>query len=273
MSLLQLVELYACHVGASLGYKWQLTVLVRRLPWTVTDLTVPQIDAYLTKALEKLSPATVQNHRRMLGTLRRFALRENLVVDQCTRTLRRVKTISPNPIAWTQSEISHLVAVAKEMPGRTAYCALSEVLPAYVIVAYTTGLRAGDMLAIRHDQIRNDRLSLVIHKTNTPHVAVLTEQCLAAIHELPRRGGRIFGDLIPCRQLSRHFRRLVLRAGMAGSSKFLRRSSATFAELNGIDATGHLGHRTAQMKKHYVDMAIMSQNRRAVPPLELLHHS
>jgi integrase len=274
MSLLNLVDLYCNHVGASLGYRWQLIVLVRRLAdWTVTDLTVPRIDAYLTAALAKLSPSTVQNHRRMLGTLRRFALREGLAVDQCTRTLRRVKTICPNPIAWTQAEISHLVEVAREMPGRTAYCNLCEVLPAYVIVAYTTGLRAGDMLSIRHDQIRGDRLSLVIHKTNQPHVAVLTDQCLAAIRELPRRGGRIFGDLIPCRQLSRHFRRLVLRAGMAGSSKFLRRSSATFAELNGIDATGHLGHRTAQMKRHYVDMAIMSQNRRAVPPLELVHHS
>jgi len=273
MSLLDLVDLYCVHVAASLGYRWQLTVLVRRLPWNVADLTVPKIDAYLTTALQKLAPATVQNHRRMLGTLRKFAIREGLVVDQCTRPIRRVKTPCPNPIAWTQAEIAHLVAVAREMPGRTAYCALSEVLPAYVIVAYTTGLRAGDMLSIRHDQIRGDRLSLVIRKTNQPHVAVLTEQCLAAIRELPRRGGRIFGDLIPERQLSRHFRRLVLRAGMAGSSKFLRRSSATFAELNGIDATGHLGHRTAQMKRHYVDMAIMSQNRRAVPPLELAHHS
>ena len=273
MSLLQLVDLYCVHVGASLGYKWQLTVLVRRLPWQVTDLTVPQIDAYLTAALAKLSPSTVCNHRRMLGTLRRFALREGMLVDQCTRPLRRVKTISPNPVAWTQAEIAHLVTVAETMPGRTAYCALKEVLPAYVIVAYTTGLRAGDMLAIRHDQIRGDRLSLVIRKTNQPHVAVLTDQCLAAIRQLPRRGGRIFGDLIPARQLSRHFRRLVIRAGLSGSSKFLRRSSATFAELNGIDATGHLGHRTAQMKRHYVDQAIMAQNRRAVPPLELIHHS
>ena len=111
MSLLELVEMYCCHVGASLGYRWQLIVLVRRLAtWTVSDLTVPKIDAYLTTALAKLSPSTVQNHRRMLGTLRRFALREGLLVDQCTRTLRRVKTISPNPVAWTQAEIAHLVA-------------------------------------------------------------------------------------------------------------------------------------------------------------------
>lgn len=273
MTLLQLVDLYCIHVGASLGYRWQLIVLVRRLNWTVTDLTVSKIDAYLTTALEKLSPATVLNHRRMLGTLRRFAIRESLLVDQCTRPLRRVKTIAPNPVAWTQAEIAHLVAVASDMPGRTAYCECKDVFPAYVIVAYTTGLRAGDMLSIRHDQIRGDRLSLVIRKTGQPHVCVLTDQCLAAIRSLPRRGGRIFGDLIPPRQLSRHFRRLVLRAQMAGSSKFLRRSSATFAELSGIDATGHLGHKTAQMKRHYIDMAIMSQNRRAVPPLELVHHA
>lgn len=244
-------------------------MLCRRLPWTAADLTVEKIDAYLTKALEKLSPSTVANHRRMLTTLRRFAMRESLCVDQCTRSVRRVKVVLPPVRAWSHAEIADLIDAAKTMPGNTAHCALRDVFPAYVVVAYTSGLRAGDMLAIRHDQIRGHRLSLVLHKTGQQHVVALTDQCLAAIRSLPVRGPRIFGDLIPARQLHRHFRRLVQYAKMAGSSKFLRRSSATYAELSGIDATGHLGHRTANMKKHYLDVLLLSENRKPVPELAL----
>jgi integrase len=273
MSILSLVDLYANHVGASAGYRWQLIVLCRRLPWQAADLTVAKIDEYLTKALTKLSPSTVQNHRRMLVTLRRFAIQEGLCVDQCTRSIRRVKTAHPCPRAWSHAEIAQLVATASRITGNTASCPLRVFLPAYVVVAYTTGLRAGDMLSIRHDQIRGNRLSLVMGKTGQPHVCVLTDQALAAIRELPVQGPRIFGDLCAPRQLPRHFHRLVKEAGLHGSSKFLRRSSATYAELNGIDATGHLGHRTANMKKHYVDMLLMSENRRAVPELELVHNA
>lgn len=271
MPILKLVDLYCTHVAASAGYRWQLIVLCRRLPWQASDLTVEKIDAYLTKALEKLSPSTVANHRRMLVTLRRFALREGLCVDQCTRSVRRVKVVLPPVRAWSHAEIAHLVKAASTMPGNTAYCPLRVVLPAYIIVAYTTGLRAGDMLSIRHDQIRGHRLALVLRKTGQQHVVPLTAQCLAAIRNLPVRGPRIFGDLIPERQLHRHFHRLVAYAKMAGSSKFLRRSSATYAELAGIDATGHLGHRTANMKRHYLDVLLLSENRRPVPEVPSLN--
>jgi integrase len=268
MRLCDFAQEYVIRVGGSPGYAEQLRVLTKRLPWHVSDLTVDQIDRYLTTALQSLAATTVNNHRRMLNTLRKAALREGLLRDECIRPIRRVKAIFPEVRAWSHEEIKHLISTAKTLTGNTAHCPLSVFMPAYIVFAYTSGLRLGDMLAIRWDQVRGHRLSLVIHKTSQQHVVVLTDQALAAIASLPRRGsGRIFGDLVSRRQFINHFRALVRKAELPGSSKFLRRSSATYAELSGIDATGHLGHRTADMKKRYLDIVILSENRRAVPAL------
>jgi integrase len=208
----------------------------------------------------------------MLNTLRRAASKEGLVVDECTRGLRRVKCNRPLVRAWSHEEIRHLLAVAAEMPWSTHACPLRVFLPAYILVGYATGLRLGDMLQIRHDQIRGNKLSLVLNKTGQPHVAVLTSQSLAAIATLPRgRGGRIFGDLVSRRQLINHFRRLMRRSGLPGSSKFLRRSSATYAEIAGINPSGHLGHLTPGLaQRHYVDALLVGECKRAVPEVPLL---
>jgi integrase len=261
---------YVTRVGGSAGYAEQMRVLTKRLHWETSELTVARIDSYLTTALTKLAGTTVNNHRRMLNTLRKAAIADGVVVDECTRPIRRVKATFPAVRAWSHDEIKHLISVAQTMTGNTFACPLNIFMPAYIVFAYTSGLRLGDMLAIRYEQIRGHRLSLVLQKTRQQHVCVLTDQSLAALEALPRRGdGRIFGALVSRRQFINHFRLLVRSAKLPGSAKFLRRSSATYAEISGIDATGHLGHLTADMKRRYLDLLILSEHRRAVPPLVL----
>jgi site-specific recombinase XerD len=269
MTLREFAEAYALQSGASPGYREQLIVLTKRLPWGVADLTVSNIDAYLTHALGHLAASTVNNHRRMLSTLRRAALRDGLVVDDCTRPIRRVKHTLPMVRAWTHDEMRHLLSVAAEMPGNTLHCPLKVLLPAWILVGYSSGLRLGDMLAITHDSLRGDRLALVLRKTRQPHVIVLDQQALEAIRSLPRRGPKIFGGLVGRSRIIVAMRSLVKRAGLTGSGKYLRRSSATYAQLAGMDATGHLGHLTPGMKRHYLDPVILSDLKRAVPSLDM----
>jgi hypothetical protein len=270
MDLVDFARSYALRSGASPGYTEQLVVLTKRLPWGVTDLTVDKIDAYLTTALSHLAASTVHNHRRMLSTLRRAALRDGLLVDDCTRPIRRVKHTLPMVRAWTHSEMAHLLSVAAEMPGRTLHCPHKILLPAWILVGYSSGLRLGDMLAITYDSLRGDRLATVLQKTRQPHVVVLDNNALESIRSLPRRGPKIFGGLVGRSRIIVAMRALVKRAGLTGSGKYLRRASATYAQLAGMDATGHLGHLTPGMKRHYLDMVILSDLKRAVPSLELL---
>lgn len=270
MTVRQFAEAYALQSGASPGYREQLIVMTKRLAWGVGDLTVANIDAYLTHALNHLAASTVHNHRRMLSTLRRAALRDGLLVDDCTRPIRRVKHTLPMVRAWTHEEMRTLLAVAAEMPGGTLHCPHRILLPAWIKVGYSSGLRLGDMLAITYDSLRGDRLATVLQKTRQQHVVVLDALALEAIRSLPRRGPKIFGGLVGRSRIIVAMRALVKRAGLTGSGKYLRRASATYAQLAGMDATGHLGHLTPGMKRHYLDPVILSDLKRAVPSLELV---
>ena len=267
MTLREFAEAYALQSGASPGYREQLVVLTKRLPWGVADLTVSNIDAYLTQALNHLAASTVHNHRRMLSTLRRAALRDGLVVDDCTRPIRRVKHTLPMVRAWTHDEMRHLLSVASEMPGGTLHCPHRILLPAWILVGYSSGLRLGDLLAITYDSLRGDRLATVLQKTRQPHVVVLDTNALESIRSLPKRGPKIFGGLVGRSRIIVAMRTVVKRAGLTGSGKYLRRASATYAQLAGIDATGHLGHLTPGMKRHYLDPVILSDLKRAVPSI------
>lgn len=259
MKLIDLATTYCRRVGGSAGYLEQLTVLVRRLPWQACDLTPDKIDAYLDNALGHLAPSTVHNHRRMLGTLMRFAAQEGYMDKGILRPLRRVKVPPPNPVALDHAQIAHWVKTARAMQGGTRTCAYNILLPAWILTAYSTGLRTGDLLAIQYDQIRGHRLSLRQHKTSEPHVAWLDDAALEAIHRLPRSGPRIFGGLTNKDRILHAMRRLVKQASQEGTTRTLRKSGATYCEAEGRDASRHLGHRDPSMKKRYVDRALLAE--------------
>lgn len=269
ITLLDYAGSYATRVGASPGYREQLLVLCKRLPWLVTDLTQERIDAYLTDALHRLAPTTVQNHRRMLNTLRKAAFSDGLLVDiSIGKPLRRVKADPPLVRAWTHDELRHLLSVASEMPGGTLRCPYKLLLPAWILVGYSSGLRLGDMLSITYDQLRGNKLALVLRKTRTAHVVLLDQPALDAIARLPRCGPKIFGSLASRPRMIVALRRLVKQSGLTGSGKYLRRSSATYAEMSGISATGHLGHRTPGLaQRHYVDQLLMADSKKPVPSI------
>ena len=268
MNLLDFASQYATTVGASPGYREQLIVLCKRLPWQAADLTVDKIDGYLTQALQHLAPSTVNNHRRMLCTLRKAALRDGLVAE-CTRPVRRVKYHLPVVRAWTHDEIRSLLSVAANMPGGTLRCPYSLLLPAWILFGYSSGLRLGDLLEVRWDQLRGNTLALNLRKTGCLHVVVLDVPAMQAIGSLPRKGPKIFGSLVGRSRIIVAIRRLIKETGITGSGKYLRRSSATYAEIAGIDATGHLGHRTPGMKRHYLDPVLLAMQKRAVPSVSL----
>ena len=266
MHLTQFALDYAMKVGAGPGYIEQLRVLTKRLPWSPSDLTIKNIDGYLTQALHTLASSTVLNHRRMLITLRHAALRDRLVVDDCTQVVRRVKCPLPLPRAWSHAEIRHLLTVAESFRGGSRNCRWNILLPAWIAVAYSSGLRLGDMLAVRHDALRGSRMALVLAKTGRPHVIVLDEQALQAIATLPIRGSLIFGDLVGRCVFIRVFRRLVKRSNMHGSGKYLRRSSATYAQMAGMSPSGHLGHATPGLAaRNYVDPVLLAEIKTPVP--------
>lgn len=271
MTLTELAASYVNSVGGSAGYLEQMTVCVKRLDWRPEDLHPDLIDRYLTESLRHLSPQTVANHRRMLGTLLRFAVSEGIVEGSILRPLRRVKRPPPAPRAWSHDEIRHLLACAATLKGGRK-CPHATLLRAWILTAYSTGLRLCDLLEIRHDALRGNRLLVRQQKTGQPQVVYVDDNAMEAIRALPVCGPKIFGSLICRDKLLAQMRRLVKHSQTPGSTKFLRRSGATYAEIHGKDTSGHLGHRSPGMKAYYVDRLLMAQERGDGPttvPLKL----
>lgn len=266
-ALIELATRYNNRCGGSPGYLHQWLMLLKRLPWEVADLTPDRIDAYLTDALTHLSASTVHRHRRMLGLLMRFAYDEGLLnVSTVPRQLRRVKVPPPRPVAWTHAEIAKLIATAESLPRGTKHCAYATLMPAWILAAYDTGLRTEDLRALRWDAIRGNHACISQSKTGEPHVVAVSDRTLRAIHHLPRNGPSVFGGLISGVQIIRIMRRAVKQAGLTGSTKYLRRSGATYCEMSGLDSSGHLGHRSPGMKKYYVDRLLVAHSREVRPP-------
>lgn len=259
MTINDFARTYWRRVGGSAGYLEQLLVLTKRLPWQASDLTPDKIDAYLDDALTHLAPSTVQNHRRMLRTLMRFAAEEGYVDKSIVRPLRRVKCPEPCPVALDHKQIAKWVATAREMTGGIRACPYNILLPAWVLFAYSTGLRTGDILAVRWDQIRGHRLLLRQNKTSYPHVPWIDDAALQAINRLPRLGPKIFGSMTNKDRILHAMRRLVKKSEQTGTTRWLRRSGATYCEAAGKDATKHLGHKDPGMKKRYIDKLLLAE--------------
>lgn len=249
---------YARRIGASDGYIEQLDVFTRRLPWHVEDITAEMVDDYLTRALSNRAPQTVANHRRILTTLLTEARR--LGVNTCIlQKFRRVKVPRPLPVAWSLAEIRQLVEEARKTPGQFHDLKKSLFLEAWFLTAYATGIRAGDLVAIRWDQIRGQRIYLRQSKTSSPHVAVFTDEALSACRALPRRE-RVFGDFAALNTIQQWVAACVKQAGLTGSTKWLRRSCATYAKVKGMSPKSKLGHLTDGLaERHYVDQLLYEE--------------
>lgn len=266
MKLLAWAERYVNRVGGSPGYAEQLRYMSARLDWDVETVTTEQVDSYLTRALGKLSPNTVRNHATMLQTLLKAAKRDGL--NTCISfPFRRVKPARRPIRAWSLDDMRRLIETARRSKRRFRDVDHATFLEAWFLVAFSTGLRAGDLRALRRDQIVGNKISVVQQKTQEPITCFLNPESLAAIGRLPRKA-RVFGDFAGKKSIERAVNLCVRETGLEGSTKWLRRSSATYAELMGISAQLQLGHRTPGLAfKHYVSPDLINENRPPMPSI------
>lgn len=258
MLLTDFATRYANRVGASAGYLEQLLCFTKRLDWHVEEVTSERVDAYLSGALAKLAPQTVANHRRLLTTLMRDA--KKLGLNTCIADgFRRVKVPRPVPRALSRSEIKAAVEAARATPGQFRDLRKSDFLVAWFLTAYALGMRSGDLIQIRWDQVRGRKIYRGQNKTSTPIVALFTDEALAACKALPKRT-RIFGDFAAQNTIEQWVKECMVRAGLDATTKFLRRSAATYAKVQGKSPKAVLGHLTDGLaEKHYVDQLLYEE--------------
>lgn len=243
-------------------------------PVRLDELDERSVSEWLRDYSATVKPHTVRGKKAMLLALWRAASDDGLASEPSARRVRRVRVPELVPTAWTKSEVEQLLATAATLPRRHR-CGLTRAAwwDLAIRVAWDSGLRWADLVALRVDSIGADgTASIVQQKTgrvSTFRLSPTTLEALrATLEECPRdlvcpwpSSGETFRDQVTL---------LVQKAGIrAGTWRWIRRGSGTDVELQ-LEGAGHrhLGNTRRVFDQSYGDPTIIG--RRTPAPRELL---
>jgi len=237
------VALYSQHIGRQA---------------TIEDLDDERVSAWLAALSNTHAAPTCAVHRTNLLTLWRDLADQGLC-DHPGR-VRRCPRPTPMPVAWTRHEMRRLIATTQLLTGN-----LPSGVPAALYcetllrTGYDTGLRRCDLVAVEKAQIRPDgTIVLRQQKTGQPHqprVRPRTLKLLGQITQDPPLACPYQSDSAFYQFWKTH---VTGPAGVRhGAMQQLRRTGATHLAIDhDEDVTRYLGHRTAEMRRYYVDESI-----------------
>lgn len=237
-------------------------------------LTNKCLNSYLKKRLEETSTITVKNERTILLSLWKFAY-ENKMIKRMPINIMKVKIKKAPTKAWTIEECKDMISKTFDFNDKKNRkgCNIGSFLRVWLLLGYESGARFGDIFNFKYSDIEDNVLRWTMSKTGDPMTKILSDQCIQYIKELQflnsNNDPRIIGWFIGRRQASRIMKIFLEYCGLPGSSKFLRRSSATHIEINHPGhAKLHLGHRTTGLaEKNYLDFGQIRTNVPIAPKL------
>lgn len=224
----------------------------------VEDLADDKVNGYLDWLRKNRRPDTVRTRRGNLLILWHYAFQEGFT-DLAPRRVRKLRPIARIPTAWRLDEVRTLTAEARRLPGCFHGTRLrrSSWWESLVRAGYDTGLRLGDLLRLRAEDI-GETMSVVQRKTGQSVSVRLRGATIAAIDQtLADEPRDVIWRLWATEEtFYLHFRNLVAVAGIRpGTFRWLRRSAATQLErMEPGRGTELLGHRLrSTTEQWYID--------------------
>lgn len=211
-----------------------------------------------------LSPTTRGNIRRELLTLWRYAFDEGATDQQPVRVMRIKQRRSP-PQAWDYGTLQRLLDAA-ESDSRLISCRVchpwSLVMPAWISIGFDTALRFTDILFLNKSNLLNGCIAVNAAKTGKVTVRSLSEYSQDAIAELLRHSpdGSFFRWCVTRRRMLLKWLAFLRENKLPGSSRWLRRSAATYVEIEQPGAASRfLSHSNPALARlHYIDPTLLS---------------
>lgn len=242
-------------------------------PVRLDELDEQSVSEWLRDYSATVKPHTVKGKKAMLLALWRAAADDGLAPEPSSRRVRRVRVPELVPTAWTKAEVERLLAAAATLP-RKHRCGLSRASwwDLAIRVAWDSGLRWADLVALRVDAIGDDGAAAVTQektaKVSSFRLSASTMAALrASLKACPRdlvcpwpASGETFRDQVT---------RLVAKAGIrAGTWRWIRRGSGTDVELQ-LDGAGHrhLGNTRRVFDQSYGDPTIIGRQIPSPRPL------
>jgi len=227
------------------------------------DLTEKNVNEWLACLLPKFSPETVRNRKGGITAVWNWLAANDQVSSYNPNKMRNIRVPEHVPSAWSLDQVRLLLSAAASVKGFLR-CGLkaSDMLRAWVLLAYETGLRTGDILRLTCDSIQGNQVFIVQHKTQRPHVARITDHTLEAIEPLLKlRRKHLFG--FPRATARRWELHLFTQAEGLGFRRRYRQGLGTLRKTHGTEvcrisdlnaAAISLGHVSGSMiaRRHYV---------------------
>lgn len=271
MNLIDCVDLHLLETPTCPQYAADVRRVARRFSEhlgrdaTIDDLDDVVVNRWLVSLQTSgLSAWTVKGCRARLLAVWRSTV-EAGYSDRPPRRVRIVRPPKPNPVALQRQSMKRLLRACERLPGcfRHTTVRRRDGLRAWLLTQWDTGLRLGDVLALRRADIRQDGTLVVTqHKTGGIVVHRLRRPTLAALDMLGPDLFRVVGR----RQWSHWIRMLFRLAGMVGTSKRIRQSSGTAVEAMhpGLGHL-HLGNGRDVFTKHYLDAGVLARKKPRPP--------
>jgi integrase len=276
MLLADLLDVYLSEREASPRYIESLNRTVRRARecglLDTSQLLPEKVNEFLSRL--PLAAVTRANIRRELLTLWRFAF-EHSYTDVPPLRVCRIKATPPPPRAWSLDTLRKLLAAAEEdirpVSGRCPGLLWRDVLPCWIVVGYDTGLRFSDLLHLHRDNILNGCVVCTAQKTGKFTVRAISPVGLQYAMWLVEKSpdGTLFKWALPRRRALQKWREFLQEQQVVGSSRWLRRSGATYVEIaHKGEAQRFLGHSSAVLaNRHYLDQTLTLDVPQSPPPL------
>lgn len=262
--------------------------VIPRLEWWMTHLgavevasiTTDQCDAVLVALAQRgamrnirgkgavatgkpLNPATLNRYRAALASLFKWGKRVKLLPRSFASPLRDLPPEQENEgstVYLTEEQVGMLMAAARVMRWRK--------MPALLLLAFHSGLRAGAIESIRWGDVdlKRRRINVPRTKNGDPYTVHLTEACVAELAAIPGDHDRdrlVFesakGNNLP-HDYRHTWNRLFEVTGIP-YVKFhaMRHSCASHAAMHGateVMLMNLLGHKSLAMVKRYSHLNI-----------------
>lgn len=218
---------------------------------------------------QPLAPASINRFISTLAGLYKNSRKLRLLPRSHTPPTQGIEklpeTVDPDNY-FRPEEVEKLLAVATAIDQRW------KKLPALILLGFHTGLRVGNLLSLRWQDVDLERavVSVSVTKNGRPHVAALTPRCVDALSKLLRpdvntlvcasyKSDKAFNyqDL---------WRRVCAAAGFSGRTfHWLRHGCGSALAANGVSQAqimAVMGHRTLRASARYMHCNV--EDRRAV---------
>lgn len=252
-------------------------------PKKLAELSAEDVNRFAEHLRSKVKPRSIKAKLTNLMSLVNAALDEGVI--ETFGRVRHVRVPQAVVIAFTPEDVAKLLAAARLIPGYNTRTGLKRAdwWTAFLLLAWDTAFRLGDLLDLEFSDVRpSGVVAIAQQKTGRVMIGRLRPETLAAVTQLQEQGDSsrpyIFNWHTRREQFYKWFRKLCARAGVKGTSKYLRRSRATdeCRRHGGIGGGGLaaaakvLGHADltgALALRNYIDRSQLTEELPLPPPI------